>query len=113
MEIQTDSQRFTLDSKEVGLAVGLLLGEELVGMRDLHYGYWTESLSPTLQNLPKAQAQYSEFLLSNIPGGTQSILDIGSGTGNLASRLLEKGYSVDCVSPNTFLTRERWVCKRL
>ena len=101
----TKSENTTVvDSKEVGLAVGLILGEQLLGMRDLHYGLWTDGMDVSLANFSRAQQNYSEFLLSRIPPGTRRILDVGSGAGKLARELLSVGYQVDCVSPSTYLT---------
>jgi SAM-dependent methyltransferase len=94
----------SLPSREFGLAIGLILGRFFVKMEDLHYGYWTDDLSIEMSNLPKAQAQYSDFLMSHIPEGMKSILDVGCGAGNTARKLLDRGYQVDCVSPNSFLT---------
>lgn len=83
--------------------MGLILGRFLVRMQDLHYGYWTEDLSVEMPNLPRAQAQYSDFLLSHVPPGVKTVLDVGCGAGNTARKLLDRGYQVDCVSPNAFL----------
>lgn len=94
-----------VDSKEVGLAVGLLLGESLFKMRDLHYGYWLSDQDVSLQELGKAQENYSQFLLSHVPADTRTVLDVGSGAGQMARRLLEKGLMVDCVSPTPYLTQ--------
>ena len=57
-------------------------------------------------NFPKAQKNYSDFIFSHIPEGTQKILDVGSGSGNFAKRLIEKKFSVDCVSPSKYLTNQ-------
>ncbi|TLY15423.1 MAG: methyltransferase domain-containing protein [Nitrospirae bacterium] len=95
----------SMPSREFGLALGLILGRFCLKMDDLHYGFWTENLSVELQNLPKAQAQYTDFLLSHIPEGVETILDVGCGAGNTARKLLDRGYRVDCVSPNPFLSR--------
>jgi SAM-dependent methyltransferase len=94
----------SLPSREFGLAIGLILGRFFVKMEDLHYGYWTDDIPIEMPNLPKAQAQYSNFLMSHIPEGVKSILDVGCGAGNTARKLLDRGYQVDCVSPNSFLT---------
>lgn len=102
MELATDTK--LVDSKEVGLAVGLLIGENLLGMKDLHYGLWEPDQPLTVQNLPIAQDNYSKFILSQIPSGAKRILDVGSGAGKLASFLIENGFQVDCVSPSSFLT---------
>jgi SAM-dependent methyltransferase len=95
----------SMPSREFGLALGLVLGRFLVGMRDLHYGYWTEGLAVEMPNLPQAQSQYSDFLLSHIPPGVKTVLDVGCGAGNTARKLLDLGYQVDCLSPNAFLNR--------
>jgi SAM-dependent methyltransferase len=94
----------SLPSREFGLAIGLILGRFFVKMQDLHYGYWTDDLPIEMPNLPKAQAQYSDFLISHVPEGVKTILDVGCGAGNTARKLLDREYQVDCVSPNSFLT---------
>ncbi len=92
------------DSKEVGLSIGLILGEGLFNMKDMHYGLWTEDIAVKLSNFSLAQERYSKFLLSHIPSDARTILDVGSGAGNLAKCLLESGYFVSCVSPSPFLS---------
>lgn len=93
-----------LKSPEFGLALGYLFGRHLLNMRDLHYGYWPDGLPVEIQNLARAQAHYTEFLMTHIPSEVRAILDVGCGAGNTAAQLLERGYRVDCVSPNGFLT---------
>src|SRR4249920_563305 len=102
MSLEQDAD--SLPSREFGLAIGLILGRFFVKMEDLHYGYWTDDLTIEMANVAKAQAQYSDFLMSHIPEGVKSILDVGCGAGNTARKLLDRGYQVDCVSPNSFLT---------
>jgi len=89
-----------LPSSEFGLAIGFLLGRYAINMQDLHYGYWTDDLPRLAPNLPKAQAQYTEHLFTVVPQGVRAILDVGCGAGTTARKLLDKGYQVDCVSPN-------------
>jgi SAM-dependent methyltransferase len=93
-----------LSSSEFGLALGLIFGRFFLNMQDLHYGYWPADLPREPQNLAIAQAAYTELLISHIPRDARSVLDVGCGAGNTARKLLERGYRVDCVSPNTFLT---------
>ncbi len=102
--MSTTTDAGSLPSREFGLAMGLILGRFFVKMQDLHYGYWTPDLPIEMPNLPKAQSQYSDFLLSHVPAGVTTILDVGCGAGNTARKLLDRGYQVDCVSPNSFLT---------
>lgn len=73
-------------------------------MQDLHYGYWPADLPVVPQNFARAQAHYTDLLLSHIPPGVRTVLDVGCGAGNTARKLLERGYQVDCVSPNGVLT---------
>jgi SAM-dependent methyltransferase len=93
-----------LSSSEFGLALGLIFGRFFLNMQDLHYGYWPPDLPREPQNLAVAQAAYTDLLMSHIPAGAKSVLDVGCGAGNTARKLLDRGYRVDCVSPNSFLT---------
>src|SRR6266576_893229 len=93
-----------LPSSEFGLALGFVIGHHFLDMQDLHYGYWPEGLPWVPQNLAQAQANYTDFLMSHIPAGVKSVLDVGCGAGNTARKLLERGFTADCVSPNGVLT---------
>ena len=93
-----------VDSREVGLEIGLLMSRFFQNCDDLHYGYWPNGLEVQFSNMGQAQANHSELIISNIPDGTRSILDVGAGAGSLAEKLLNKEFSVDCVSPSTFLS---------
>jgi SAM-dependent methyltransferase len=93
-----------LPSSEFGLAMGWVLAHHFLGMNDLHYGYWPADLPVIPQNLASAQAHYTDLLMSHIPAGVRSILDVGMGAGTTARKLVEKGYRVDGVSPNGVLT---------
>ena len=93
-----------VDSREVGLLIGMILGKAFLDTEDLHYGYWTPDLPVTGANMAQAQENHSKFLISHIPAGTKTILDVGCGTGHLAKKLLALGYQVDGVSPSPLLT---------
>ncbi|MDZ4675375.1 MAG: class I SAM-dependent methyltransferase [Gemmatimonadota bacterium] len=94
----------TMPSHEFGLALGYIVGHHLLDMQDLHYGYWPADLPVSMRNLAEAQSHYTDLIIANIPEGVRTILDVGCGAGNNARKLLERGYQVDCVSPNGFLT---------
>ena len=95
-----------LQSPEFGLALGLVVSRFAFDMQDLHYGYWTPDLELTPQNMAKAQARYTDELMADIPAGVRSILDVGCGAGNTARKLLDRGYEVDALSPNSWLNDE-------
>jgi SAM-dependent methyltransferase len=90
-------------SRELGLEIGSICGKYFFKIEHLHYGYWTGKYEVELLNLPLAQEEYANFIVSHIPKGVSSILDVGCGTGQVARRLLDMGYKVDCVSPSPYL----------
>jgi ubiquinone/menaquinone biosynthesis C-methylase UbiE len=93
-------------SRELGLEVGSICGRYFLKLKHLHYGYWTDGLEVDISNLHLAQDEYVKFIISHIPEGVKSILDVGCGTGELAETLLNMGYEVDCVSPCPFLEKQ-------
>ncbi len=95
-----------VDSKEASLVLFLILGKYFLKTEDLHYGLWTEGMEVNGANFPLAQENHSRFIISRIPPGTSTILDVGCGAGVLASKLLDAGFKVECVSPSPLLTRE-------
>ena len=99
-------RRKEFDGKEAALRVYLAVGRCLFKTDDLHLGYWTDDMEVELENLPRAQEKHSEFVVSHIPEGTRTILDVGCGAGRMAERLMKLGYEVDGVSPSAFLAGE-------
>ena len=71
-----------VDSKEFGLAAGLVFSRYFLKTQHLHYGYWTDDLDVDIANLREAQDRYSDFIVSNIPEGVRSVLDIGCAAGH-------------------------------
>jgi len=99
------ASRNKIDSREVGLVIGLIFSRYLLDSEYLHYGYWTEDMEVNFQGMKAAQEKYADFLASQIPGEKLQILDVGCGTGMFASYLTERGHKVDCVSPAMLLTK--------
>lgn len=86
-----------------------------VGLTDssyLHYGYWeplpTSSKELTMSCLLAAQEAYIDKLVTFIPQGINSVLDVGCGIGGNAKYLLERGYSVEGLAPDQF-QQERFI----
>lgn len=80
-----------------------ICGKHFLKLEHLHYGYWTSDLPVEMANLHEAQKRHADFLISHIPGGVRTVLDVGCGTGQTAKRLTEMGLRVDCVSPSASL----------
>jgi len=92
-------------SRELGLEVGSLCGKYFLKLDHLHYGYWADGVEVDISNLHIAQDAYAQLVISHIPEGVESILDVGCGTGQIAKMLVDKGYLVDCVSPSPYLKK--------
>lgn len=92
-----------LDTRAIGLDVGLSFIRWLTGAENLHYGLWT-GLDPAAANLRAAQEAYTETLFALLPAGRPlRILDIGGGAGETARKLLALGHAVEIVVPSPFL----------
>jgi len=98
-------KRKKIDSRETGLEIGLIFARYFLKTEHLHYGYWLEGLDIDIRNLPRAQENHSNFIISNIPDGTRTIMDIGCGAGRFTLKLINLGYQVDCVSPDPMLIK--------
>ena len=93
-----------INSKDVGLEIGLIIEKHFFNTEHLHYGYWTDELPVTLRNLPLAQQKYCDHIISHIPPSVKSILDVGCGVGKLSSQLQSSGNQVDGVSVSAVFT---------
>ncbi len=84
--------------------LGLVATEKLLGVEDLHYGYWDDRLELKPQNVTKAQEHYTEFLLSHFPEpgrgeARTKVIDIGCGSGSTLVKLIRRGYDADGLCP--------------
>lgn len=91
-----------LDTRAIGLDVGLALTKWLTGSENLHYGYWP-GLDVNAANVGAAQAAYTAKLFTLLPDGPLRILDIGGGAGETAAKLIALGHQVDIVIPSELL----------
>lgn len=87
-----------MNSKELGL----VLGQQILGVDDLHYGLWEDDLPLGFSNLAAAQQRYTDMIIQALPsaeGGDTRVIDIGCGTGHILSQLLERGFVADGLVP--------------
>ena len=95
----------TLDTKALGLEVSLAIAKFLTGKENMHYGVW-DNLDPCLENLGKAQEQYTQLLFKYFPKKKKlKILDIGGGAGETAKKLISLGHSVTIIVPSDILSK--------
>lgn len=78
----------------------------------LHYGYWEplpeEGEELTLTRLRAAQEAYAAKLVSFIPEGIKTVLDVGCGIGGNAAYLCDRGFIVEGLAPDA-LQQERFI----
>jgi MPBQ/MSBQ methyltransferase len=68
----------------------------------LHFGLWKKGDKLTLENFQAAQERYLSNLISSIPKGVKTILDVGCGVGGNAAKLLSLGYQVTGICPDPY-----------
>lgn len=91
-----------IDTRAIGLDVGLEFVRWLTGAESLHYGLW-DGLDVTAANLRAAQEAYTDKLFGLLPDRPLHILDIGGGAGETARKLLALGHKVEIVVPSALL----------
>jgi len=91
-----------IDTKAVGLDVGLAAVKFLTGKENLHYGLW-DGLELCAANLGPAQEAYTDKLFKLLPKGPLKILDIGGGAGVTAQKLIDLGHEVTIIVPSAYL----------
>ncbi len=94
--------RGKMDTRAIGLDVGLSFAKWLTGAENLHYGDWT-GLEVNAANFGPAQVAYTDRLFRYLPDKPCRILDIGGGAGETARKLLALGHQVEIVIPSAFL----------
>jgi MPBQ/MSBQ methyltransferase len=90
------------DNQETALLVEdfkMEIFTDVIGMDALHYGIWDDDLPRNLDGLRAAQKNYAERVRQLIPNGVQTILDVGSGVGDISRHLAQSDYTVTAISP--------------
>jgi SAM-dependent methyltransferase len=85
-----------------GIDFQLWFATQVLRLQSLHYGYWDcpENVTLDLEAVRKAQVRYTDYLVSIIPPGLKTVLDVGCGVGCNARALAAKGYKVTAISPD-------------
>ncbi|EBA12440.1 class I SAM-dependent methyltransferase [Roseobacter sp. CCS2] len=91
-----------IDTRSLGLDVGLNFSKWLTGAENLHYGYWP-GLEVCAANFGAAQVAYTDLVFQRLPQAPCRILDIGGGAGETARKLIALGHQVEIVIPSAFL----------
>ncbi len=95
-----------IDTKTLGLDLGVNFVRFLTGKEHLHYGIWKEGIEVCAGNLLQAQELYTERLISHLPDGEHlSILDVGGGAGETALTLSKFGHNLEIVVPSPPLAK--------
>jgi SAM-dependent methyltransferase len=85
------------------LDLELFFATEILGLRSLHYGYWDNidaEVGLNLKEISAAQSRLTQQILSCIPEGVKTVLDVGAGIGDNARALSKKGFLVTSISPD-------------
>jgi trans-aconitate methyltransferase len=93
-----------MDTRSIGLDVGLAFSKFLTGKENLHYGLWDAKWDVCAANVGRAQEAYTSKLFALLPKAKNlKILDIGGGAGETAKKLVALGHHVEIVIPSPFL----------
>ena len=71
-----------------------------LGLRSLHYGLWQSGQPVTVDEVSKAQRNYTIKLIDMFPEEVEAVLDVGAGVGDNAIYMTKKGVKVTCISPS-------------
>lgn len=78
----------------------LRIYHDVLGLERLHYGLWQPEDELSFRNLKLAQKRYEHFLIDHMPEDVVSILDVGCGTGAMLSRLKQRNFDAEGLTPD-------------
>jgi MPBQ/MSBQ methyltransferase len=96
---QSDFTEYTEDSM-VEDSLDLEIYVRGIGLKSLHQGFWEKGQPVTLDEVSKAQMNYTIKLIDMFPKEVETVLDVGAGIGDNAIYMAEKGMKVTCISPS-------------
>ena len=79
----------------------LTAAQQLLGIDDLHFGWWQPGQPLDFANLIDAQRRHADYMVDRLVAHRERgrMLDVGCGTGAIMRALLERGCAVDGVVP--------------
>ncbi len=86
--------------KHEGDGLELELFTKGLGLSSLHFGLWKTGQPVTLDEVPKAQKNFTIKLIDMFPEDVESVLDVGAGVGDNAIYMAKKGMRVTSISPS-------------
>ncbi|MHA1203314.1 MAG: class I SAM-dependent methyltransferase, partial [Candidatus Heimdallarchaeaceae archaeon] len=95
----SDFTEYSKDAK-VEDSLDLEIFVKVLGLNSLHLGIWKQGQPVTMDELPKAQKNYTVKLVGMFPEEAKSVLDVGAGVGDNAIYMSEEGMEVICISPS-------------
>lgn len=80
--------------------IELFVATEIFDAESLHYGLWKKDDELNIANGRKAQERYTQKLIDLIPSDVKTVLDVGSGIGDVSKAMSQRGFKVTSVSPD-------------
>ncbi len=96
---QSDFTEYTKETK-LEDSIDLEIYVKGIGLKSLHQGIWEKGQPVNLDEVSKAQKNYTVKLIDMFPKEVKTVLDVGAGVGDNAKYMAKKGMKVTCISPS-------------